>query len=157
YEVTVDETGYLNQPRGLLSRSSQIDLFVAGDSLLQRIGVPRGVGQLPRKLPPRLWELSMAAPSAPPEDDALLTLALPHAPRWLVVEFYGGNDVSEAIRDDVCQAWGDYRCRYNRPTLARLFAHHPLYRTIFDVRTDAWARLADYTTENLTLATTCYL
>src|SRR5262249_55052041 len=53
--------------------------------------------------------------------------------------------------------WGDYRCRYNRPTLARLFAHHPLYGTLFDVRTDAWARLADYTTENLTLATTRYL
>src|SRR5262249_42177039 len=41
--------------------------------------------------------------------------------------------------------------------LAWLFAHHPFYMTIFDVRTDAWARVADYTTENLTLATTRYL
>jgi hypothetical protein len=41
--------------------------------------------------------------------------------------------------------------------LARLFAHHPFYATIFDVRTDGWARVADYTTENLTLAMTHYL
>jgi len=147
YEVTVDETGYLNQPRGLLQRHRQIDLFVAGDSVLQGIGVPSVVDQLRSKLPLRLWNLSMAGYAARQKVDALLTYALPHAPRWLVVEFYGGNDVSEAIQDEVCQAWGDYRCRYNRPTLARLFAHHPLYGTLFDVRTDGWARLADYTTE----------
>ena len=157
YEITVDETGYLNQPLGLLQRHPQIDLFVAGDSVLQGIGMPSVVEQLRSKLPLRLWNLSIQAYGPRQKMNALLTYALPHDPQWLVVEFYGGNDLSEAIQDDVCQSWGDYRCRYNRPTLARLFAYHPFYATIFDVRTNSWARLADYTTENLTLATTRYL
>jgi hypothetical protein len=88
---------------------------------------------------------------------ALLTYALPKSPSWLVVEFYAGNDVPEAIRDDVCQRGGDFRCRYNDPEVQRRLAHHPIYPTIFNVRTDVWARLADYSLENLTLATTRYL
>ena len=157
YAVTVDETGYLNQPVGLLQRSPQIDLFLAGDSVLQGMGVPSVVEGMRSQLPLRLWNLSIQAYGPRQKINALLTYALPKSPQWLVVEFYGGNDVSEALRDDVCQRGGDFRCRYNAPEVDRRFAQHPLYRTIFDVRTDVWARLADYATENLTLATTSYL
>ncbi|HSX82672.1 MAG TPA: hypothetical protein VLQ80_29435 [Candidatus Saccharimonadia bacterium] len=157
YEVTVDETGYLNQPLGLWQRSPQIDLFLAGDSVLQGMGVPSVVERMRPQLPLRLWNLSIQAYGPRQKVNALLTYALPKAPRWLVVEFYAGNDLAEAIRDDVCQRGGDFRCRYNAPEIERRFAHHPLYATLFEVRTDVWARLADYTTKNLTLATTRYL
>jgi len=104
-----------------------------------------------------MWNLSMAAYSARQKVNALNTYALPKHPQWLVVEFYAGNDLKEAIRDDMCTSWGDYRCRYNAPEIRRRLAQHPVYHRIFDLPTDIWARFADYATENLTLATTRYL
>ena len=157
YEVTVDETGYLNQPLGLMQRHQQIDLFLAGDSGLQGLGVPSVVEQLRGQLPVRLWNLSIQAYGPRQKVNALLTYALPKSPQWLVID-HVGNDGPEAIRDDVCESRGDFRCRYNRPEVERRVAQHPTYSTIFDVRTGGgWARLADYATENLTLATTRYL
>jgi SGNH hydrolase-like domain, acetyltransferase AlgX len=157
YETTVDETGYLNQPRGLLQRSPQIEVFVAGDSVLQGEGVPSVVEWLRPQIPLRLWNLSMAGYGPRQKVNAVLTYALPKSPQWLLVEFYGGNDLTDAIRDEVCASGGDLRCRYNKAEVPRRLAHHPVYRTIFEVPTDRWARLADYATENLTLATTRYL
>src|SRR2546426_5447896 len=61
YEVTVDETGYLNQPLGLLQRHPQIDLFVAGDSVLQGRGGASVVGQLRGRRSPRLWDFFIYA------------------------------------------------------------------------------------------------
>ena len=156
YEVTVDETGYLNQPLGLMQRHQQIDLFLAGDSVLQGLGVSSVVEQLRRQLPVRLWNLSIQGYGPRQKINALLTYALSKSPQWLVLD-HVGNDGPEAIQDDVCESGGDFRCRYNRPEVERRIAQHPIYATIFNVRTDGWARLADYATENLTLATTRYL
>src|SRR5215510_14177916 len=58
YEVTVDETGYLNQPPGLMQRYQQIDLFLAGDSMLQGTGVPSVVERLRLQIPLRMWNLA---------------------------------------------------------------------------------------------------
>jgi hypothetical protein len=157
YELTADESGHLNQPRGLLQRSPQIELFVAGDSVLQGRGVPSVVEWLRPQLPLRMWNLSIEAYGPRQKVNAALTYALPKAPQWLLVEFYAGNDLAEAIRDDVSASGGDYRYRYNTPEVRRRIAHHPVYHTLFEVPTDVWARVADVSTENLTLATTRYL
>jgi hypothetical protein len=130
---------------------------VAGDSVLQGMGVPSVMEWLRPQLPLRLWNLSMEGYGPRQKVNALLTYALPKAPRWLIVEFYGGNDLTDAIRDEVCAGGGDLRCRYNKAEVPRRLAHHPLYGTIFAVPTDGWARLADYASESLTLATTRYL
>jgi hypothetical protein len=104
-----------------------------------------------------MWNLSVAAYGPRQKISTLLTYALPKAPKWLVVEFYAGNDVSDAIRDDVCQSEGDFRCRFNEPEVQWRIVHRPIYATMFEVPTDIWARLAYYSAENLTLATTQYL
>jgi hypothetical protein len=157
YEVMVDETGYLNQQPDLILSQQQIDLFWAGDSVLQGVGMPSVVEALRARLPWRMWNLSIKAYSARQKVNALLTYALPKQPRWLIVEFYGGNDLPEAIRNDVCESAGDFRCRYSTPEVRRRAALHPDYRTIFNPSTDLWTHLAEYATENLTLATTRYL
>jgi hypothetical protein len=110
-----------------------------------------------QRLPLTMWNLSIQAYGPRQKVNALLTYALPQSPPWVVVEFFAGNDLPEAIRDDVCQQGGDFRCRYHNPEVQRRLAHHPFYATIFEVGTDVWARLAEYSLENLTLATTRYL
>jgi hypothetical protein len=157
YETTVDETGHLNQQRGLMQRYPQIELFLAGDSVLQGEGVPSVLEWIRTQIPLPMWNLSISGYGPRQKVNALLTYALPKSPQWLIVEFYSGNDIPEAIRDDVCASGGDFRCRYNKAEVPRRLAQHPVYHTIFEVPTDRWARLADYSTENLTLATTRYL
>jgi hypothetical protein len=157
YEAIVDQTGYLNQAPCPPQCYPQIDVFVAGDGVLQGSGVASVVEELRRHIPLRLWNLSLHAYGPRQKIDALLTWAVPHTPRWLVVEFYAGNDLAEAIRDDVCEHDGDFSCRYDGPAVERRLAQHPLYAPMFEVRNDLWTRLADYGRKNLTLATTRYM
>jgi hypothetical protein len=160
YEVRVDETGYLNRTPGLLRGDQPIDLFVAGDSVLQGMGVPSVVEGLEARIPLRTWNLSIQAYGPRQKISALISYALPEQPRWLIVEFYAGNDLQEAIRDDACEGVGDFRCRYNDHAVRPRLAQHPVYRTIFEVDatpTDLFATFADAATHNLTLATTRYL
>src|SRR5262249_17023888 len=152
-----DETGYLNQPHDPMPHPQHIDMFLAGDSVLQGMGVPSVVEWMRQRLPLHMWNLSIQGYGPRQKINALLTYALPQSPQWLVVEFFAGNDLPESIRDDVCQQGSDFRCRYYNPEVERRFAHHPLYATIFDVGTDVWAHVAEYSLENLTLATTRYL
>jgi hypothetical protein len=157
YEIQVDETGYLNRPSGLMQSREPIDLFLAGDSVMQGHGVPSVVEGLRTQIPLRMWNLSIAGYSARQKVNALLTYALPKHPTWLIVEFYAGNDLAEAIRDEACDGLGDFRCRYNGPAVRRQLSHHPVYRTIFQIPTGVLVGLAEVATENLTLATTRYL
>jgi hypothetical protein len=155
YEVVVDETGFLNRPPARLD--SHVDLFVAGDSVLQGIGMPSVVERLRDLLPLRLWNLSIQAYGARQKVNALLSYALPRRPKWLIVEFYASNDLSEAIRDDLCDDGGDFHCRYNDAEVLRRLRQHPVYPAIFAIPTDIVARFTDLAAENLTLATTRYL
>jgi hypothetical protein len=157
YELVVDETGYLNQRAGLMHRHQQIDLFLAGDSVLQGYGVPSVVEWVRTQIPLRMWNLSIAGYSAKQKVNALITYALPKQPKWLIVEFYSGNDLKEEIRNEACDGQGDFRCRYNGPEVRRQLSQHPVYQTIFEIPRDIFARFADAATENLTLATTQYL
>src|SRR5262245_5877633 len=150
YATVVDPTGYLNgQPA--LAQSRQIDLFVAGDSVLQGMGAPSPLELVRAELPVRMWNLSIAAYGARQKVNALLTYALSKQPRWLILEFYAGNDLPEAIQDDLCADSRDFRCRYNPVELEWRSAHHPVYSSMADVRTDVIGTLAYYSADNLTL------
>src|SRR5262245_55279921 len=153
YATVVDPTGYLNgQPA--LAQSRQIDLFVAGDSVLQGMGAPSALEFVRAELPVRMWNLSIAAYGARQKVNALLTYALSKQPRWLILEFYAGNDLPEAIQDDLCADAGDFRCRYNPVELEWRSAHHPVYSSMAEVRTHIIATLAYYSADNLTLTIT---
>jgi hypothetical protein len=160
YEIQVDETGYLNRQADFRYCNQPIDLFLAGDSVLQGVGMPSVLEWLRTQIPLRMWNLSIQAYSPRQKVSSLIAFALPKQPRWLIIEFYAGNDLAEEIRNDVCESTGDFRCRYNEPEVRRRLAQHPVYSTLFDVDTesgDIFAIFADIATHNLTLATTRYL
>jgi hypothetical protein len=119
HEIVVDGTGYLNQPAGLWHSHQQIDLFLAGDSVMQGHGVPSVLEWIRTQLPLRMWNLSIAGYSARQKVNALLTYALPKQPTWLIVEFYSGNDLFEEVRNQLCDGLGNFQCQYNS-TLAIL-------------------------------------
>jgi hypothetical protein len=154
YDVIVDETGYLNQQHGLIERHPQIDMFLAGDSVMQGMGVPSVLEWTRKRIPVTMWNLSMAGYAPRQKISALLTYAIRKEPRWLIVEFYALNDMSEAIRDEVFALGCDYRCRYNEAELHERLAQHPVYQGIFNVQNDVWSKLRYYSAHNLTLAMT---
>jgi hypothetical protein len=156
YELVADETGFLNLRRGLMDNSPSVGLFWAGDSVFQGAGVPSVVEELRGQIALSMWNLSIQAYGPRQKVSAVMAYALPKQPRWLIVEFYSGNDLPEAVRDDVCADFSDFRCRYNGPEIAWRLAHHPAYAAIFETSTDVFTRLADYCTRNMTLATTRY-
>jgi hypothetical protein len=135
----------------------QLDLFLAGDSVLQGVGVPSVVEWLRAQIPLRMWNLSIRGYGPRQKISALIAYALPKQPQWLIVEFYAANDLAEEIRNEVCDSTGDFRCRYNEPAVRRRLAQHPVYPTIFRIPTDVFTTLADVATHNVTLATTRYL
>jgi hypothetical protein len=157
YEIVADETGYLNRQSGLMQSGEQIDLFLAGDSVMQGFGMPSVLEWVRTQIPLSMWNLSIAGYGARQKISALITYALPKRPKWLLVEFYAGNDLPEAIRDEACDSLGNFACRYNAPILRRQLSQHPVYRTIFQLPTGVLTRFAEVSTENLTLATTRYL
>jgi hypothetical protein len=157
YEIVADETGYLNRQLDLMQSREQIDLFLAGDSVMQGFGMPSVLEWVRTQIPLSMWNLSIAGYGARQKISALITYALPKQPKWLLVEFYAGNDLPEAIRDEACDSLGDFGCRYNKPILRRELSQHPVYRTIFQLPTGVLTGLAEVSTENLTLATTRYL
>jgi hypothetical protein len=157
YEVVVDETGYLNRPSGLIQNHEPIDLFLAGDSVLQGLGVPSVLEWIRTESRLRMWNLSIAGYGPRQKVSALITYALPKQPKWLIVEFYSGNDLDEEVRNDVCDGVADFQCRYNGPEMRRQSSKISIYQTMFEIPTDAFPRVAAAVTENLTLATTRYL
>jgi hypothetical protein len=156
YEIMVDETGYLNQQSGLMQSHAQIDLFLAGDSVMQGYGAPSVLEWIRAKIPLSMWNLSIEGYGARQKVNALITYALPKQPKWLIVEFYAGNDLADEVRNEACDGL-DFQCPYNRPEIRQRWARHPIYQTMFVIPTNVLARFADATTENLTLATTRYL
>jgi hypothetical protein len=156
YESVADETGFLNQQQGLWERNSHIDLFVAGDSVMQGIGMPSVVESLRERVHIKMWNLSIAGYGPRQKINALITYALPKHPKWLIVEFYAGNDVSDAIEYELCEAANDFRCRFSTIELHRRALAHPVYRTL--VAASDRIHAFDHYAENLfSLAVTRYL
>jgi len=152
YQTVADETGYLNKQMGLMMNSPRIDLFIAGDSVLQGVGMPSVVEALREQIPVTMWNLSLNGYGPRQKINALITYALPKHPQWLVVEFFSENDVSDAIEDDVCGQQADFRCRFSFPELQRRLLAHPVYRTMLDVNPSEISLFDSYAENDFTLA-----
>jgi hypothetical protein len=154
YEVTVDETGYLNQQAGLWNASDQIDIFVAGDSVLQGVGVPSVIESVRTRTSLKIWNLSLSGYGPRDKVNALLTYALPKHPRWLVVDFYSANDPTDCMDDEACEKFRDFRCKFSRPELRRQMLEHPIYGVLVNTESSQFQVFDYYAEHSLTLAVT---
>jgi len=147
----------VNQPAGLMASGDQIDMFVAGDSVLQGLGVPSVMEFLRDQFPVTLWNLSLAGYGPRQKISALIAYALPKHPKWLVVEFYPNNDVADTIVADVCEDIQDFRYCYWTIEPAHRIMRHPLYSTMAGRANNIFEILKYYAAQNFTLATTRYI
>jgi hypothetical protein len=138
YQVMVDETGYLNQRRGLWQTSKQIDVFVAGDSVMQGFGSPSVLELVRDATHAKIWNLSMAGYGPRQRINALISYALPKQPKWLIVEFYSGNDVSDAIEYEMCERLNDLRCVFNVAERHRELSMHGCTGPCWSNRQTSW-------------------
>jgi len=157
YEVVVDETGYLNQPLGLMESSAQVDLFLAGDSVTQGYGVSSVIELLREKIHIKMWNLSISGYGPRQKINALITYALPKHPKWLIVEFFSGNDIPDVMGEEACERVNDFRCRFNSSEVWRAFLSHPQYGSMLDVESNKLEPLDFYFENYFTLAVTRYL
>ena len=154
YEVAVDETGYLNRQGDFLKNHDQLDLFIAGDSVIQSMGGPSVVEFLKERIPLTMWNLSLSGYGPRQKINALITYALPKHPRWLVVEFFSANDATDAIEDEVCESTQDFRCRFSLLEMRRRLQTHPRYSTLIEPARNPLAALSAYAGNSLTVAVT---
>jgi hypothetical protein len=155
YDVTVDETGYLNEQAGLWNARDHIEIFVAGDSVLQGIGLPSVFESVRARTPLKIWNLSLRGYGPREKVNALLTYALPKRPRWLIVDFYSANDPTDCLDDEACEKFRDYRCKFSRPELRRRqLLEHPIYSELVNPEPNQFAVFDYYAENSLTLAVT---
>ena len=159
YSTVVDETGYLNTNRGFYSSNEQIDIFVSGDSVFQGLGGPSLIKEIKEKEGFSIWNLSTGGYSPSQKVKALETFALPKKPKWLILEFYSGNDSSEANEDEICAEQGDdYLCRFNIPEMNKLFLKSSKYDGIVvSAQNIVIAKTKNLSRSNLTLALTSFI
>jgi hypothetical protein len=156
YEVVVDETGYLNRQGGLLKNNDRIDLFLAGDSVMQGIGVPGVLEFVKDEIPVTMWNISMAGYGPRQKVNAAMAYALPKKPRWLIVEFFSGNDVTDAIESEVCCGNGNFRSVMNKLRIRRRLSSNPVFASMVSVSMERFELFDDYVEESLTLAMSRY-
>jgi len=157
YETNVDQTGYLNGQYGLIDNGRPVDIFMAGDSVLQGYGTLSIVKFLNELLPARVWNLSSTRYGPRQKAHALMTYALPRLPKWIIIEFYSGNDVNDAVIDESCEGTGTYHCLFNLPERKRRLLAHPIFGPMVDASKDIPPIFERYTEDNFTLAVTQYL
>jgi hypothetical protein len=128
YQTIVDDQGFLNGDRSYYTRDRVIDMFIAGDSVMQGIGMPGVIEEIRPRVPFTVYSLSTASYSPRQKVEAQKLFALSKKPKWLVVEFYSGNDASEMIEDEICEKLKqDYRCRFDAAIMARGLSMDPAY------------------------------
>jgi hypothetical protein len=155
YKVVVDPTGYLNRRPDLIADGKQVDVFVAGDSVLQGFGVPGVVEFLNESLPIKMWNLSVSNSGPMQKVNALISYALPQRPKWILIDFLAANDIYEAIIHEACGST-DFRCLFAETERRRRVAGHPMFSAMVDESKDRDI-FADYAENNFTLAVTRYL
>jgi hypothetical protein len=152
YTAVVDQNGYLNPGLDYYGKHRTIDVFLAGDSVLEGVGNPGVITDLAPAAGRTIYSLSTGSYSPRQKVRALETFALPKRPRLLLIEFFAGNDASEIIEDTVCEGLQrGYECRFDYPTIAEALQANaeyaslgdygdfsPLMRTVRQVRTDSW-------------------
>lgn len=155
YETIVDPTGHLNRQISLIE-NGHADMFLAGDSVLEGTGVPSVVDDLNESLSSKTWNLSVSGYGPRQKVQALIVDALPRNPKWVIIEFFSGNDLNDAIVAQVCEG-SSYLCLFNvRERGRRLLRHQLLASMVYPPRQGSG--LFDELIENsLTLAVTHYL
>ena len=157
YEVVVDDTGYLNRKSSPLKSNDQIDLFLAGDSVTQGVGGPSVLEYVKEQVPINMWNLSTGGYGPRQKINALITYALPKRPKWIVLEFYSGNDVSDAIADEICESINDYRCRFSVPEIRWQLLKHSVYKIMLYTSPYIFELFNYLSANNLTLAVTKHI
>jgi len=133
YEAIVDDIGFLNADRSSYTRHDRIEVFLAGDSVLQGVGMPGVIEEIKTQVPYTVYSLATGSYSPRQRVQALREFALPKHPRWLVIEFYAGNDASEVIEDEICERLKrDYHCRFDFTAMARGFSQDSEYASMAD-------------------------
>jgi hypothetical protein len=152
FTPTVDESGYMNADIGRYDKATKIDAFLAGDSVLEGAGRRSFLEPLKSRLPFSIWNLSLASYGPRQKARAVENFALPKKPEVVFIEFYAGNDASEANEDDILEAHNeDYRARFSMSQLEILLALSPKYKDLMVNTPPSWAMLFH---DNLTLALT---
>lgn len=131
YNTITDETGYVNLNRGYYNSVGQIDIFISGDSVIQGTGMSSLIEEIKQRACFTIWNLSTGSYSPRQKVNALITYALPKKPQLLIVEFYSGNDVSEANEDEICENSNTYICRFTFNWMREQFNKSPKYKNIF--------------------------
>lgn len=158
FMYTVDETGYVNLNRGYYDAVDQIDLFIAGDSVLQGVGMPSIMESIKARVPYSLWNLSTGSYSPRQKVEALIRYGLPKRPKWLIVEYFSGNDASEANEDEICDESGNFRSRFAIDWMRRRFENNPKYQSILQRKESSiTCSIISLRTDNFTLALTSYV
>jgi hypothetical protein len=158
FAYVVDETGYVNLNRGYYNKVDQIDLFISGDSVLQGAGMPSIIEGIKARVPYSIWNLSTSSYSPRQKVEALIRYGLPKRPKWLIVEFFSGNDASEANEDEICEASGNFRSRFAIDWMRRRFESSPKYQDILQRKESSITNsIITLRTDDFTLALTSFM
>ncbi len=155
YQAVVDSVGYRNDDRDLYTREPAIEMFIAGDSVMEGVGTPGVIEEIKSTLPFRVYSLSIGSYSPRQKVEALKIFGLPKRPKWLVVEFYAGNDASEIIEDEACaKLKRDYRCRFDFTLIASGLSNDEKYQSLgaFGDFDRLMGRVREVRSDSLTLA-----
>lgn len=118
FDTRVDQLGYLNGETSEQAESRAGEVFITGGSVLQGVGRPGVIPSIRPQLASRLISLAAGGYGPRQKTEALRRVGLPRRPSWLVLEFFSGNDASEALTDDLCERAGrDYTCTFDLPFL----------------------------------------
>jgi lysophospholipase L1-like esterase len=140
----------------LLKDNDRIDLFLAGDSVMQGVGVPGILEFVKDRIPVTMWSVSMAGYGPRQKVNASIAHALPKKPRWLIVEFFSGNDVTDAIEAEVADGAGKFRRVMNKHRVRRRLLSNPVYASMLSAPADRFDVFEDYVEDSLTVAASRY-
>ena len=158
YETIVDTTGYINRQYDLTK--DPIDMFMAGDSVLEGVGTPSIVEFLNELLQIKIWNLSSNNYGPRQKANALITYALPHHPKWIVIEFYAANDIGDTAITESCSSTGTFHCLFTVSDRQRALLNHPILSSMVDkskLPVNAGDIFGDYVENSFTLAVTRYV
>tara|TARA_B100001123_G_scaffold448991_1_gene612423 strand:- start:3228 stop:4697 length:1470 start_codon:yes stop_codon:yes gene_type:complete len=161
YEVEVDETGFLNKNREFYNETDVIDVFISGDSVLQGVGMPSCVERIKGELAPeyKVWNLSTGSYAARQKVNALITFGLPKKPKYLIIDFYSGNDASEANEDYIIELYKKtFEARFSVSEMKMLFERNSEFSNLVGVSNNKlYVTLSQLRANSLTLSMTRYL
>ena len=154
FEVLVDPSGYLNRQYEFIEDGKSADLFVAGDSVLEGVGTPGIVEFLNEVMPEKLWSLSANNYGPRQKVNALIAYAIAQHPRSLILEFYAGNDVTDAIVTESCASVGTFHCIFTTAERHRTLLRYEPFASMIDHEKNRPGLFDDVVGDSFTLAVT---